>query len=120
MVANRGMYLEELVNRTANYCFINKIAIIEKREIPIKIIKKINDDTVIGKLTKKSKLDYFCYVNNKYFEFDAKETNEDVFRISNIASHQLEYMHSLSTNMINSYILIYFNKYSKIYMVGYE
>ena len=41
MNANRGMYIEELVNRTNSYYYDRNIAIIEKRYLPIKIVKNI-------------------------------------------------------------------------------
>ena len=52
---NKGMYIEELINRTIDYYWYNDNNIyIEKRFVPIKIIKKINDTTFIGKLLSKS------------------------------------------------------------------
>jgi recombination protein U len=87
---NKGMFLEEVINRTADYLITNNLGVIEKREIPIKIIKKLSENTCVGKITAKSRLDYFCIAKNKYFEFDAKETSEDYFSTTLIKNHQLE------------------------------
>lgn len=67
---NLGMYTESIVDRTIEYYNIHENQIfIEKRNVPIKIIKKIDNSTVIGKLIQKSYIDYFGVINNKYFEY---------------------------------------------------
>ncbi|MDE5553456.1 MAG: Holliday junction resolvase RecU, partial [Malacoplasma sp.] len=56
--ANRGMYLEELINKTIEYYSSNEIAFFEKRFLPIKILNKLDDNFIRGKLLKKSYVDY--------------------------------------------------------------
>jgi recombination protein U len=85
---NRGMYLEEVINRTINYYISKKIIFIEKRPVPIQILKSVSNNTILGKLLSKSTVDYFGFYNSKHFEFETKETSQENFSISQILKHQ--------------------------------
>jgi recombination protein U len=85
---NLGLYAEEIINRTCEYYKDKKIAHIEKREIPMKIIKQINESVVLCKLMSKSYVDYFGSYMGKHLEFEVKQTSEQNFNTSIIKSHQ--------------------------------
>ena len=57
MQKNRGMYIEELVNKTISYYETNNICHIEKRNLPIKIVSK-KETKIEGHLNKKSFTDF--------------------------------------------------------------
>lgn len=118
--SNLGMYAEEVVNRSISYYQSRGIAHIEKREIPIKIIKKISVDTVLAKLLSKSSIDYFGHIKGKYIEFEVKESNSDEFNLSNIKKHQFEYMEKLVEEKIYPFILLYMSKYEKFIKIDFS
>jgi recombination protein U len=92
MNSNRGMYAEEIVNRTIDYYCVHKIALIEKRAVPIKIVKDVSNGMIIGKLLNKSLVDYCGCIKGKHIEFEVKETANDGFSLKQIQQHQYEYL----------------------------
>ncbi|MDR1850517.1 MAG: Holliday junction resolvase RecU [Mycoplasmataceae bacterium] len=114
---NLGMYAEEIVNRTRNFLMNKNEIYFEKREVPIKIIKKTNDNTIVGKLLAKSYVDYFGYNKDKHFEFEVKQTQEDYFDVNLIKEHQLAYLFKLYENNIPSFLIVYFSKFNKFYLI---
>lgn len=118
--SNKGMYLEEIINRTNEYYFSKNIAFIEKRNVPIKIIKKINEKNILGYLMSKSNLDYFGCWKNNYIEFEAKETNKDYFDKSLLKLHQNERLELLNKNKIICFLIIYFSNNNSYFMVNYD
>lgn len=104
---NKGMYIEELINKTINYYNINNIGLFEKRNLPI-VIKNIKNNYVTGYLKEKSKVDYFGLYNNKHIEFESKQTEKDFFQFSLFKSHQLEYLFKSKQMGAISFLLIHF------------
>ena len=113
---NRGMTLESDINLTNDYYQENNIALIYKKPIPIKVLKVSPDKTRIkdGFYETKSTLDYSGIYQERYLEFDAKETNSKTsFPISNIHPHQIEHIKNvLSYNGI-AFLIIRFNLLNK-------
>jgi len=120
MNTNKGMYLEQLVERTILFYCNNKIGFLEKRQIPIKILKHINEKTVVASLISKAKVDYFGYINNKYFEMECKQTIHDYFDINLIKEHQLRYLKEVNNQNCMSLVLIYFELYDKVIAIEYS
>ena len=118
--SNKGMYLEELVNRTSQYYDAYNLGLIEKRQIPTRVIKKLSLQTAIVKLLAKAKVDYFVYINNQYFEVECKQTSKTYFDLNLIMKHQHDYLKKLTFLNIASYILIYFSTYDKVYAISYS
>lgn len=120
MTTNLGMYIEQIVDRTLIYYQINNLGLLEKRQIPIKVLKHINESTVLAHLVAKAKVDYFGYINNQYIEMECKQTKQDYFDISLIKSHQLNYLKYVDGVGCKSIILIYFEKHDKIVGISYQ
>ncbi len=89
--SNRGMYSESLINRAINYHNSHNHWHLEKRNVPTKIIKVIQNDLVICKLLAKSTVDYCGYYHTKHIEFEAKQTINDYFDLNLIKSHQIDF-----------------------------
>ena len=88
--ANRGMTLEELINKTNDYYIETDQAIIYKKPTPIGIVKSDYKNITKAYFKAPSTLDYNGVYKGYYIEFDAKETNSSTsFPISNIHEHQL-------------------------------
>lgn len=120
MNTNKGMYIEQLVDRTILYYQFNNIGFLEKRQIPIKVLKHINETTIVAKLVAKAKVDYFGYLNNHYLEIECKQTIHDYFDTALIKNHQLNYLKTVSQMKALSYIFIYFEKYNTIIAISYD
>lgn len=118
---NKGMYIEQLVDRTIQYYVQNNLGILEKRQIPIKILKHINETTIVAKLTAKAKVDYFGFINNKYVEIECKQTIHDYFDLLLIKHHQLSYLnHNSQLDNCVSLVLIYFERFDKVVGISYQ
>jgi recombination protein U len=115
--ANRGSYAETLIDRTCQYYRTNHIAMIEKREVPIKILKRINESTIIGRLMSKSFVDYFGCYHVKHFEFEVKQTNDYNFSLDMIKPHQLRYLIECVHYGVESFVVVYFSAYDQFYKV---
>jgi len=117
---NRGMTLEEDINLTNEYYKENNIALIYKKPIPIKVLKINETKTRIkdGFYEKKSTLDYSGIYQEKYIEFDAKETNNKTsFPLSNIHEHQLEHIKNILSYKGIAFLIIRFNILNKTYIL---
>lgn len=120
MTTNLGMYIEQLVDRTIIYYQFNKLGFLEKRQIPIKVLKHINETTILAKLTAKAKVDYFGYINHNYVEIECKQTKHDYLDISLIKHHQLNYLKYVDENNCSSFVFIYFEKYDMVIAISYQ
>ena len=119
--SNKGMFLEELINRTITYYESKNIAYFEKRNIPFKILKMINEKTFVGLLFSKSTVDYTGVYKNTHYEFEAKQTELATFNFKNIQQHQFSYLEKLSKywNTI-CFLIIYMAKYEKFYLIKFS
>jgi recombination protein U len=116
---NMGMYAEEIVNRTCDYCLNNNVNLyIEKRHLPIKITRKINENTILGKLLSKSTVDYFGSYKNIFFQFETKQTNNTYFSLSLFKEHQLKALEKFSKNNSVIFAIVYFEKNEKFYILN--
>jgi recombination protein U len=88
ILKNRGMLLENLIERTSIYCD-EKGFYIEKRNLPIKILRKENK-YIKGKIIGLATIDYFGFKDGKYFEIEAKQTEDNYFKKSNLRKEQIE------------------------------
>lgn len=120
MNTNLGMYIEQLVDRTISYYQFNNLGLLEKRQIPIKVLKHINETTIVAKLTAKAKVDYFGYINQKYLEIECKQTKHEYFDLALIKQHQMNYLKYINECHCLSYVLIYFEKYDKVVALSYK
>lgn len=76
--ANRGMFLEHIINDANTYYLSKDIAVIYKKPTPIKVLNvayRSSKTTLIDKavFSETSTLDYNGVYKGKYIEFDAKE-----------------------------------------------
>lgn len=108
---NKGMYIEQLVDRTINYYDLHNLGHIEKRQIPIKILKHINQQLVVAKLINKAKVDYFMFINNKYIEMECKQTNKIYFDLKLIKDHQFKYLKEMKKINVLGIFLLHFEAY---------
>jgi len=114
--SNLGMYAEEVVNRTNLYYKEKKDFFIEKRNLPIKVLRHIEPNKCIGQLLQKSSVDYFGSNRGKFFEMEVKQVH-DTFKISVIMKHQFSY---LNAHIDHSFLLIYFNNSNSFVLISWK
>ena len=117
---NRGMTLEEDINLTNEYYKEKNIALIYKKPIPIKVLRTNETKTRIkdGFYEQKSTLDYNGIYQEKYIEFDAKETNSKTsFPLSNIHEHQINHIKDVLFYKGIVFLIIRFNILNKTYIL---
>ena len=119
--ANRGMFLEHIIN-DANTYYLNKdIAVIYKKPTPIKVLNvayRSSKTTLIDKavFSETSTLDYNGVYKGKYIEFDAKECkNSTSFPLSNIKPHQIEHIKNIMRHNGIVFLIIFMN--NKFYLL---
>lgn len=120
---NRGMTLEEDINLTNQYYREEKIALIYKKPIPIKVLKTNTTKTKIidAFYESKSTLDYSGIYKERYIEFDAKETNSKTsFPLSNIHEHQIKHIENVLYYKGITFLIIRFNTINKTYILNGE
>ena len=96
--SNRGMTLEDEINRSNQYYLENEIAVIHKKPTPIQIVSVDYPKRSAAKIKeayfqRASTTDYNGVYRGRYIDFDAKETqNKNSFPLKNFHEHQVEHM----------------------------
>lgn len=116
--SNKGMYIEEIINRSIDFYKNRNIAYFEKRNIPFQIVKKLSISTFIGKLKEKSTVDYVGIYKGIHIEFEAKETINDYFLLSSIKKHQSDHLFSIIKYGGLGFYFIYFSSYNEICLLS--
>ena len=119
--ANRGMFLEHIINDANTYYLSKNIAVIYKKPTPIKVLNvayRSSKTTLIDKavFSETSTLDYNGVYKGKYIEFDAKECkNSTSFPLSNIKPHQIEHIKNIMRHNGIVFLIIFMN--NKFYLL---
>ncbi|GEP22733.1 MAG: Holliday junction resolvase RecU [Lentilactobacillus diolivorans] len=96
--SNRGMTLEDEINKSNSYYLRNEIAVIHKKPTPIQIVSVDYPKRSAARIKeayfrKASTTDYNGVYHGYYIDFDAKETkNKTSFPLKNFHKHQVEHM----------------------------
>lgn len=119
---NRGMTLENDLNETNQYYLVNNIAVIHKKPTPITIVDvdyHSRKDAVITKayFRTPSTTDYNGIYKGKYIDFEAKETRQKTFPLSNIHKHQIEHLKNIVKHGGIGFIIVRFTQYEKTFLL---
>ncbi|GAD15811.1 Holliday junction resolvase RecU [Lentilactobacillus otakiensis] len=96
--SNRGMTLEDEINKSNQYYLREGIAVIHKKPTPIQIVSVDYPKRSAARIKeayfrRASTTDYNGVYHGKYIDFDAKETkNKTSFPLKNFHEHQVEHM----------------------------
>ena len=74
----------------------------------------------LGYFEKKSTVDYMGVVQGVPVAFDAKETNRKNLPLSNIHTHQLEFMEKFENQRGAAFFLVSFTLYDEVYFLPYS
>ncbi len=120
--ANRGMSLEDDLNKTNEYYRQIDKAYIYKKPTPIKIVKVIFPQKK-AKITEAyfdtpSTTDYNGIYKGKYIDFEAKETTSlTSFPLNNIHPHQIKHLEKIEKHNGIAFLIIRFTKKKETYLL---
>ncbi len=118
----RGSTLEDLVNRTNEQYAQKKLALIQKIPTPITPVRmdKENRHITLAYFEQRSTVDYIGAVQGIPVCFDAKECCVDTFPLSNIHSHQVEFMEAFEQQGGIAFFLIFFSHADCFYYLPFR
>ncbi|WP_391591800.1 Holliday junction resolvase RecU [[Mycoplasma] cavipharyngis] len=114
---NRGMFTESLVKNSIHWYYTNNIAFFQKNHVPIKLSNVDKNNKKIHGYIAKSGLDYYGLYQGKYIEFEVKETENNVFELSQLKRHQLEQMQRIKQFQGISFLILNFITVEKIFFI---
>jgi recombination protein U len=112
--ANRGIFLEKIINLSLQYWLQENKIIAFKQPTPIGIFKK----NFFFK--NKTNVDYHGMYKSRYFCFEAKMTRLLYFPLNNFSKHQLNYLKLIFKNQGISFVIIFFVKKKSYFAVNFE
>lgn len=118
----RGDAFEELINLANEKYRTAGIALIQKVPTPIKPVELDSERGNIKKayFEKRSTVDYIGVVQGIPICFDAKNIQKEVLPLSNIHSHQLDFMQDFEKQEGISFFLVRYEPAEEIYLIPYS
>ncbi|GKQ42687.1 Holliday junction resolvase RecU [Companilactobacillus sp. RD055328] len=120
---DRGMTLEEELNRSNEYYRAHEIAVIYKKPVPLQIVKvdyPKRSKAVVKEayFRQPSTTDYNGIYQGKYIDFEAKETkNKTAFPLKNFHSHQIEHLRSCLKQGGICFVIMRFSTLNEYYIL---
>lgn len=121
--ANRGMTLEEDINKSNEYYLEIGKAVIHKKPTPVQIVNveyPKRSAAVIKEAYFKlaSTTDYNGLYRGKYIDFEAKETkNKTSFPLRNFHEHQIQHMSSIVKHGGIAFVILRFSALNEMYIL---
>ena len=123
---NRGMSLEDDINKTNRYYLTQDTAVIHKKPTPITIVNVDYPKRSAAKITEAyfklaSTTDYNGIYKGKYIDFEAKECESKTsFPFSSIHTHQIEHLRSVLKHGAIAFIILRMTYYDKDFLIKAE
>lgn len=115
---NRGMELEQIINKSNLYYVKNDIAYIYKKHTPINIVQVVNAQIKKAFFSQKSTTDYNGIYRGFYLDFDAKSTLDDKFFLStNLHSHQYQHLLNIAKKGGIGFLIVFFKTYYRYFLI---
>ena len=124
--SNRGMSLEEDINKTNELYLRDNLAVIHKKPTPITIVKVDYPKRSAAKITEAyfkvpSTTDYNGIYKGKYLDFEAKEcSSKTSFPFSYIHEHQVKHLENVIKHGAIAFIILRMTSYNKDYLITAE
>lgn len=122
----RGMTLENDLDKTNQFYLDTKRAIIHKKPTPVQIVDVDYPSRKKAKITEAyfkipSTSDYNGLYKGKYIDFEAKETrNKTRFPLINIHAHQVEHMRACHNQGGIVFLIVKFTVHDEVYLYPFE
>ncbi|NMH83289.1 Holliday junction resolvase RecU [Bacillus coagulans] len=114
---NRGMAFEATINLVNQLYKSRKIAIINKRPTPVKVLKSKGTKVLSGYFEEKSTVDYDGVYRGRPIYFEAKSVQTVTrFDLSNLHQHQYEYLNLVDQNGALAFVLIEFKDSKDVFL----
>ena len=121
--SNRGMSLEDDINRTNRYYLNHGIAVIHKKPTPITIVHVDYPKRSAAKITEAyfkvpSTTDYNGIYLGRYIDFEAKECESKTsFPFSSIHSHQIKHLSDVMKQGAIAFIILRMVSHNKDFLI---
>ena len=121
--SNRGMSLEEDINKTNEFYLLEDRGNIHKKPTPITIVKVDYPKRSAAKITEAyfklpSTTDYNGIYKGKYIDFEAKECNSRTsFPFGSIHEHQVTHLESVMRHGAVAFLIIRMTQYGIDYLI---
>jgi recombination protein U len=117
-----GFSFEEAINESNEYYLVKGTAVIHKKPTPIQIVNVNYPKRSAAKITEAyfkvpSTTDYNGIYKGMYIDFEAKQTNSDLFPFAHIYEHQILHLEQVASQGGIAFLLIHFNKRDEIYLL---
>ena len=124
-IQSHGMLLENALNISNEYYLNKGIANIHKKPTPIQVVKVDYPKREAAKITEAyfkipSTTDYNGIYNGMYIDFEAKETQSNLFSFTHIYKHQVEHLVSVKKLGGIAFVIIYYRMYGEIYIIDID
>lgn len=118
-MGNKGMFLEDMIDKTNKVYFNKGMANIQKIPIPITILEQKGNMIIKAFKQGRSTLDYRGTINPAIpISFDCKETTEEKgLPMANILEHQIEFMRQALEIGEVSFLICYIEPTRKSYFI---
>lgn len=119
--ANRGKELERYINQANERYELLDVALINKNEPPVVVVKLEKKRVTDGFFSDKGLPDYTGIAKGKSIAFEAKETEKvDKFPLKNVQDHQVEYLRKHMIHGGKSFLIIRFVKQDEVYLLDFD
>ena len=121
--SNRGMSLEEDINKTNRYYLNEDIAVIYKKPTPVTIVKVDYPKRSAAKIVEAyfklpSTTDYNGIYMGKYIDFEAKECESATsFPFSSIHVHQIQHLRDVIKHGAIAFIILRMTHYDEDFLI---
>ena len=121
--SNRGMSLEDDINKSNVHYLTNNVAVIYKKPTPIQIVSVDYPKRSAAKITEAyfkipSTTDYNGIYKEKYLDFEAKECESRTsFPFSSIHPHQISHLEKVINQGAIAFIILRMSSYNKDYLI---
>lgn len=117
--ANRGAFLERIIDMANNKYRNAGVADINKIPTPVQITEDYGR-TVKGRKEKALWVDYCGIYKGTAIIFDAKQIKGTNFPLANLEKHQYELLKSWHEKGARAFLLVYFSKQDKYFVLQFE
>lgn len=116
---NKGMFLEEILNRWCEHINENDLGYVSKTSINHSIFE-VKQNVIKSVIKNNNNCDYIGILNSRYIEFEAKESEKEYFNLNNIKKHQLEKLMKINDLNGIAFIIVYFHQFNSFYLLNIE
>ncbi|MBN3534421.1 Holliday junction resolvase RecU [Mycoplasma procyoni] len=115
---NRGMILENIMNKTIKFYEDNDIGVFHKKNLDVQFSKvSSNNELKNAVISKKSTVDYYGVHKGIFVCFEAKSTNETNLPWQNIKEHQFNYLKKIHKHGGLAFFIILFKNLERFFIL---